>query len=98
MAYLALYLMWRPNHTLTQLLATFPRAGVWGLRVTLGVLAMGVNDSGVSMQAIVLAIALATISYLAINLDLGGIDQSTEDDGIDDGDAMPTDTAKAALQ
>lgn len=98
LAYLT-YLMWRPNHTLTQLLTTFPAARVFGVSgLTLGVLAMGVNDSGVSMPAMMLAIALATISYLAINLDLGGIDQSTEDDGIDDGDAMPTDTAKAALQ
>jgi hypothetical protein len=64
------YLTWRPNKTLARLQLAhrgFRPFGISGL--ILGVLSMLLNDSGASMPAMMLAISLAYITYLAIGLE-----------------------------
>jgi hypothetical protein len=64
------YLTWRPNHTTEQLRRRHPgfhlleRGGL-----ILGVLAMLLNDSGVSMPAVMLSVALAYTTILAIDIE-----------------------------
>ena len=64
------YLTWRPNHTFRRLNrahAQFPTFGVAGL--TLGALSMAFNDSGVSLPAIMLALVVAYVSFLVMELE-----------------------------
>ena len=61
------YLTWRPNRMLRRINerhTTFRAFGVAGL--TLGILAWGLNDSGVSIPALMLTVALPYTAYLAL--------------------------------
>jgi len=64
------YLTWRPNRTLQKLNTAHPHFRTFGVAaLTLGVLAMGLNDSGVSLPAIMLATVAAYVSYLVIEIE-----------------------------
>jgi hypothetical protein len=64
------YVTWRPNRTIVLV-----NANHWGYRafgiagLTLGVGAMVFNDSGVSMPAAMLAVALPWSTYIAVDLE-----------------------------
>lgn len=64
------YLTWRPNHTLQRLNAYHGKFRAFGVAaLTLGVLAMALNDSGVSLPAMMVALVAAYVSYLVIDLE-----------------------------
>jgi len=65
-----MYLTWRPNHTLQQLNRRHPQFRAFGVAaLTLGVLAMALNDSGVSLPAMMVALVAAYVSYHVVELD-----------------------------
>ena len=65
-----MYLTWRPNHTLERLNRHHSQFRAFGVgALTLGVLAMGLNDSGVSLPAMMLALVAAYVSYLVIDIE-----------------------------
>ena len=67
-----IYLMWRPNRTLRLLQAEYSGLRAFAISgLLLGVIALLVNDSGVSMPAMMLAIALPFVAYLAIEVEAG---------------------------
>lgn len=69
LVYLA-YLSWRPNRALTQIRRRHPGFRIFGVSgLLLGALSMAVNDSGVSMPAMMLAVALSYTAHLAVSLD-----------------------------
>jgi hypothetical protein len=64
------YLTWRPTHTTEELRRTHPGFRLLELGgLTLGVLAMLLNDSGVSMPAVMLAVALSYTTILAVYIE-----------------------------
>lgn len=65
-----MYLTWRPNHTLERLNRHHSQFRAFGVgALTLGVLAMALNDSGVSLPAMMLALVAAYVSYLVIDIE-----------------------------
>ncbi len=63
------YLTWRPNNVLRQINAAHPTFRTFGISaITLGLVAWALNDSGVSMPAMMLAVALPYTAVLAIRL------------------------------
>jgi hypothetical protein len=69
LAYFA-YLTWRPNKTFEELIRRHKGVRVFGISaLVLGVLSMLLNDSGVSMPAMMLAISLAYITYLTVDME-----------------------------
>ena len=74
LVYLA-YISWRPNRALTAIRQRHPGFRIFGVSgLVLGVLSMAVNDSGVSMPAMMLAVALSYTAYLAVCLEPVGAD------------------------
>ncbi|MFN8051081.1 MAG: hypothetical protein U0Q22_06590 [Acidimicrobiales bacterium] len=66
------YLTWRPNRTLQRLNAAHAHFRAFGVAaLTLGLLAMALNDSGVSLPGIMLALVAAYVSYLVVELERG---------------------------
>jgi hypothetical protein len=64
------YLTWRPNRTFQRLNDEHHQFRAFGISaLVLGVLAMGFNDSGVSMPAMMVALTAAFVSYLVIDLE-----------------------------
>ena len=64
------YLTWRPNRTLQRFHCEHPQFRAFGVSaLTLGVLAMGLNDSGVSLPAMMLALVAAFVSYHVLDLE-----------------------------
>lgn len=64
------YLTWRPNRTLGQIREEYPHSRTLAISgLTLGVLAMAVNDSGVSMPAMMLAMAISHVTFLAMEIE-----------------------------
>ena len=64
------YLTWRPNHTLQRLHREHPQFRSFGIAaLTLGVLAMALNDSGVSLPAMMVALVAAYVSYLVMDME-----------------------------
>ena len=67
------YLTWRPNRTLRRLNGNHVHFRAFGISaLTLGVLAMALNDSGVSLPGIMLALVAAYVSYLVMDLERAG--------------------------
>jgi hypothetical protein len=65
-----MYLTWRPNRTLQRLNRDHVQFRSFGVAaLTLGVLAMALNDSGVSLPAIMVALVAAYVSYLVIEIE-----------------------------
>jgi hypothetical protein len=65
------YLTWRPNHTLGRLHRAHRHFRAFAFAaITLGVLSMAFNDSGVSMPAMMVALVAAYISYLVMDLEI----------------------------
>lgn len=63
------YLTWRPNNQLIRINAEHPRFRAFGVAaITLGLVAWGLNDSGVSMPALMLTVALPYTAVLAIDV------------------------------
>ena len=63
------YLTWRPNNVLRQINEAQPTFRSFGVSaITLGVVAWALNDSGVSMPAMMLAIALPYTAVLAMGV------------------------------
>lgn len=64
------YLTWRPNRTLQRLNQRYPHFRAFGVSaLTLGALAMALNDSGVSLPGIMLVLSAAYVSYLVVDLE-----------------------------
>ncbi len=64
------YLTWRPNQTLAAVEERYPQFKAFGVSaLTLGLLAMALNDSGVSMPAMMLAIAISYVTYLVMEVE-----------------------------
>lgn len=64
------YLTWRPNRTLQRLNERYTHFRAFGTgALTLGALAMALNDSGVSLPGIMLVISAAYVSYLVVDLE-----------------------------
>lgn len=64
------YLTWRPNQTLATIGERYPQFRPFGVAaLTLGLLAMGLNDSGVSMPAMMLAIAISFVTYMVMEVE-----------------------------
>jgi hypothetical protein len=64
------YLTWRPNTTFAALMRRHKGLRAFGIAaLLLGVLSMLLNDSGVSMPAMMLAIALSYITFFTIGLE-----------------------------
>jgi hypothetical protein len=62
------YLTWRPNHFMQRIVDAHPGFRPFGTSaILLGVLAWGLNDSGVSMPAMMLMIALPYTAWLALD-------------------------------
>ena len=77
------YLTWRPGRVLRQIQDAYPTFRPFGVSaLTLGLLAWGLNDSGVSMPAMMLTIALPYTAILALH---AVRTRPSSDDG-DDGD------------
>jgi len=69
MVYIA-YLWWRPNHTLEVIRRRYPGFSLLGVAgLILGVLSMALNDSGVSMPAVMLTMGLAYTTILALGVE-----------------------------
>lgn len=67
-----MYLTWRPNHTLQRLNREHSQFRAFGVAaLTLGVLAMALNDSGVSLPAMMVALVAAYVSYLVVDMERG---------------------------
>lgn len=63
------YLTWRPNSVLRRVNAEHPTFRAFGISaITLGLVAWALNDSGVSMPAIMLAVALPYTAVLAMGV------------------------------
>jgi len=79
------YLTWRPNRMMQRLNAAhdgFRAFGIAGL--TLGLLAWAVNDSGVSIPALMLTVALPYTAYLVLGLSTAETVDDVADDVADD--------------
>lgn len=64
-----MYLTWRPNRTLQRLNQMHPQFRAFGVSaLTLGTLAMLLNDSGVSMPAMMVGLVAAFVSYHVVRL------------------------------
>jgi hypothetical protein len=64
------YLTWRPNATFAALIRRHKGLRAFGIGgLVLGVLSMLLNDSGVSMPAMMLAISLAYVTFFTIGLE-----------------------------
>ena len=62
------YLTWRPNRFMQRVVDAHPSFRPFGVSaILLGVLAWGLNDSGVSMPAMMLMIALPYTAWLALD-------------------------------
>ncbi|MFM7063334.1 MAG: hypothetical protein ACKO04_07550, partial [Actinomycetes bacterium] len=62
------YLTWRPNRFMQRVMESHPSFRPFGASaILLGVLAWGLNDSGVSMPAMMLMIALPYTAWLALD-------------------------------
>lgn len=74
------YLTWRPNRTLQTLQGAHSHFRTFGVSaLTLGLLSMALNDSGVSLPAIMLAIVAAYVSYLVIGIEWPRSDDPSTD-------------------
>lgn len=64
------YLTWRPNQTFRKLIERYPNYRAFGISaLTLGFLSMALNDSGVSLPAIMVAIASAYTINLVMDME-----------------------------
>ncbi|KAA0236397.1 MAG: hypothetical protein EDR02_01145 [Actinobacteria bacterium] len=64
------YLTWRPGRTLRALRRRYPGYGAFGVSsLVAGLLGMALNDSGVAVPAMMLAVGLAYTAYLAVRLE-----------------------------
>ena len=67
------YLTWRPNSVLRRVNAEHPTFRTFGISaITLGLVAWALNDSGVSMPAMMLAVALPYTAVLAMGVQPDG--------------------------
>lgn len=74
------YLSWRPNRSLSAIRREHPGFRIFAVSgLVLGVLSMAVNDSGVSMPAMMLAIALSYTAHLAVSLEQSAVERSGTD-------------------
>ncbi len=65
-----MYLTWRPNNVLRHINGAHTTFRAFGISaITLGLVAWALNDSGVSMPAMMLAIALPYTAVLALGAD-----------------------------
>lgn len=81
------YLTWRPNRMMQRLNAEhdgFRAFGISGL--TLGLLAWALNDSGVSIPALMLTVALPYTAYLVLGLSDSDPSEPADDEVRDGGD------------
>ena len=68
------YLTWRPNRTFSRLMERSPNYRAFGVSaLTLGFLSAALNDSGVSLPAIMLAIVSAYTIYLVTELEFSDV-------------------------
>lgn len=64
------YLTWRPSRTLRVLRRRYPGYGAFGVSsLVAGLLGMALNDSGVAVPAMMLAVGLGYTAYLAVRVE-----------------------------
>jgi hypothetical protein len=85
------YLTWRPNSVLRRVNAEHPTFRAFGISaITLGLVAWALNDSGVSMPAMMLAVALPYTAVLAMGVQPDDAGAPDDDAGAAAGSAQGT--------